>query len=165
MSLITTNCPDAKCLKSKNRDMALNHPEAKKAILDLAEEMRVEMEINGGCGIACPQLGYSRNMFITKIGDEITIYINPTIVFASESIYTQVEGCLSIPGYVFEVPRCKKIGIKYYDENLDLIFKEVTGLEAQIIQHEMCHLKGKILSDQKNMKVKEYLELLLSKEE
>ena len=75
------------------------------------------------------------------------------------------EGCLSLPEQFAEIERPENIVIKYTDDNNQLITKEVNGVEARILQHEIDHLSGKLFVDylsslKRNIminKVKKYL--------
>ena len=118
-----------------------------------------------GVGLAAPQIGEALRIFIVDskstyeyldeeerewfIGDKgITeTFINPVITYRSEEVWTDAEGCLSIPGIWDEVERPLTIKIKYYDRNFELQTREFSGKTSRIIQHEYDHLEGKLFSD------------------
>ena len=75
------------------------------------------------------------------------------------------EGCLSLPEQFAEIERPKKISLKYLNDENKIIIREVEGVEARILQHEIDHLSGKLFVDylsslKRNImikKVKKYL--------
>ena len=57
------------------------------------------------------------------------------------------EGCLSIPEQFADIERPKKIIVEYTSEKKKLVKKEVVGIEARVLQHEIDHLSGKLFVD------------------
>ena len=111
-----------------------------------------------GCGIAAPQVGANKNIFIVKVvgedeeGEEIvefplTVFINPKIVEYSEEQEWGFEGCLSVPGFFAMVPRSTKIKIEYTDLKGEKHIEEFEDFPARAIQHEYDHLLGVIYTD------------------
>jgi len=102
-----------------------------------------------GAGIAAPQIGVSKRLFITKIGeDSRKVFINPIIhnYFGEKMIMK--EGCLSIPGVEGEIVRKDKILMSYYDKSWNFHENiEFSGVKSRIIQHEYDHLEGKLWID------------------
>lgn len=111
----------------------------------------------GGIGLAAPQIGLLKRIFIMDSGplanDDDTVdkfkhlIINPTILFVSKNENWFNEGCLSIPGIFEDVERPDKIVVKYYNEQLEPIERELSGIEARIFQHEYEHLEGILFID------------------
>jgi len=93
-------------------------------------------------GLAAPQIGYHKRIFIAFD----TIYINPEITKKEEPIEYE-EKCLSCLGKVRTVPRYNKISIRYFDENWEQKTKDVSGWEAVVLQHENDHLDGILIID------------------
>ena len=77
----------------------------------LIDDMIETMRVAPGVGLAAPQLGVSKQVFVSEFGDEtdeeveptLRIFINPEITKRSDELIMGVEGCLSVPGYVGDV--------------------------------------------------------------
>jgi len=119
---------------------------------DLIQDMLDTMEAESGAGIAAPQIGEMSRIVIFGINKNprypdvepvpTTILINPEIEILDETLEDAWEGCLSVPGFRGLVPRYKSIRYTGYDQNGDLIDKEVSGFHARVVQHEVDHLDG-----------------------
>lgn len=115
----------------------------------LIEQMIRIMYAEGGVGIAAPQVGASKRIFIAspnaEPGEEI-VFINPVI---TKSIGDQVgpEGCLSLPGVSAEIRRAKKVEFEYMNEKGEKLEGKASDFLARIIQHELDHLDGVLLFD------------------
>ncbi len=111
-----------------------------------------------GIGLAANQIGIDLNLFIIDIThtDEATEpseFINGKIVDShGESGFS--EGCLSIPGVEFEIKRPEFITLQYQKVDGSIHEQEFSGLYSRAIQHEMDHLKGKLIVDHVNSIVK-----------
>lgn len=120
-------------------------------IRDLVEGMILTMQVDGGIGLAAPQVDESIALLVVdqslifKDG-EATAYINPVILDA-EGESVMEEGCLSIPEIHEEVKRPEIIRLRY--QNLDGKIKEerFDGLLARVLQHEIDHLNGILFVD------------------
>lgn len=107
-----------------------------------------------GAGLAAPQVGFNRRVFIGSIKDKGTlqnyIFINPIITPIKEDELTDIvygnEGCLSIPGKTFNVPRYRKVRIEALNEKRAFFAWELEGDNARLVQHEIDHLDGKLIS-------------------
>ncbi len=105
-----------------------------------------------GVGLAAPQVGISKAIFIMKSAPEAKteICINPHIVASEESPNptskpkknTPLEGCLSIPRIWSPVKRAKRVQLAYQDTKGKKITKWYSGFKATIVQHEVDHLQG-----------------------
>jgi peptide deformylase len=100
-------------------------------LIDMFELMRK----HNGIGLAAPQVGLPYRLFITGWGE---IFINPKIIEMSSQQIDCTEGCLSIPGEQYKVWR--HIWIKMGDG------RHYAGEKAQVIQHELQHLDGVLIS-------------------
>lgn len=131
-----------------------NYPELKELVDDMFETM-YEAE---GVGIAGPQVGLDKRIFVVDldyVSDEDSpdfkgfkkVFINAQITERSGDVELMDEGCLSIPGINEKVPRENKIVIKYLDENLEEKIEEYTGFMARVIQHEYDHIEGIMFVD------------------
>jgi peptide deformylase len=105
-----------------------------------------------GIGLAAPQIGKNVRIFIMMPDKDITVVINPNIL---EITLTEkkkrrsrlMEGCLSLPHYYGPLRRAEKVKLEYLNENGAIIKNEFTGLEAQIVLHEVDHLNGVLFVD------------------
>ncbi len=140
-------------------------------LLEIIEKMYYTMEKENGIGLAAPQIGINKKLFIMKFKDEqkITdkIIINPKLInYYGEEIYYE-EGCLSIPGISEEVKRKAGVYIKSIDINGEEQNIRADGLFGRVIQHEYDHLTGRLftdlLEDDQIKKVKKKLKKLTDK--
>ena len=118
-------------------------------IIKLLDDMADTMYYGGrGIGIAAPQVGVLRRVFIVDVGDEhgLIEFINPEIIEASGS-QTDNEGCLSVPGKTCEVERPSHIKVKATNRNGNEFELEADGLLARCICHENDHLNGVLFID------------------
>ena len=118
-------------------------------IIKLLDDMADTMYYGGrGIGIAAPQVGVLRRVFIVDVGDKhgLIEFINPEILEASGS-QTDNEGCLSVPGKTCEVERPSHIKVKATNRNGNEFELEADGLLARCICHENDHLNGVLFID------------------
>jgi len=120
-------------------------PRIIKLLDDMADTMYYE---NRGIGIAAPQVGVLRRVFIVDVGDEhgLIEFINPEITY-KEGSQIGGEGCLSVPGKTCEVDRPQKIRVKALDRNGKEFELEAEDLLARCICHENDHLDGILFID------------------
>ena len=111
-----------------------------------------------GVGLAAPQVSISSRLVVVEYGDEdeegnqvghkiLYVVVNPEIVQASEEKETGLEGCLSIPGFVGEVERSKKIVVKGLNRYGKPVKITAEDWLARIFQHEIDHLEGIVFPD------------------
>lgn len=100
-------------------------------------------------GLAAPQIGKNWNVFIALNEAFINPIVIPDVI---KGISHLKEGCYSLEKNKFDYPvtRYFKIRVKWTDINGDLQEKNFTGREAQVIQHEYDHLKGRLCIDHEN---------------
>lgn len=121
-------------------------------LMDLAFSMSVTMIGSSGIGLAAPQIGKAIQLIVfdTSYTDRYDgtsgILFNPELLHGEGSIRLKEE-CLSIPGKRVEVERYAKVKIKYLNVQNQMVIREFKGLTAVVVQHEMDHLAGIILSD------------------
>lgn len=110
---------------------------------DMLETMRAEQ----GVGIAGPQVGVMRRMFVAEPAeDEVYFMINPEIL-EEEGSQSGEEGCLSVPGLVGTVERPQKIKIKAQDLDGNWNEYEFEDFHARVMCHEYDHLDGILYTD------------------
>ena len=103
---------------------------------------------NRGIGIAAPQVGVLRRIFVIDVGDEHgkLEFINPEILETSGSDTTN-EGCLSVPGKTCPVERPTYVKVKALNRDGEEFVLEAEGLLARCICHENDHLNGILFID------------------
>ena len=140
-------------LKQKSECVAKIDDELRRFLDDMLETMYVA----DGVGLAAPQVGLSKRLFVvdgTELGEDYPecadfkqAFINPEIIEESEDTSTYSEGCLSLPGISENVVRPVSLRIKYLDEDWNEREEEFTGFCARIIQHEYDHLEAHVFTD------------------
>ena len=124
-----------------------------------------------GVGIAAPQIGVSKAVFVADFSffkdeenffeEELInmkqVFINPIIVKEKGEDFTYPEGCLSIPNISENVVRKSSLKINFLDENLVMQEMECSGIIARVIQHEYDHLQGILFTDKLSYKKRKYL--------
>lgn len=157
--LQTTNYQDSLFLRAKSIDIEDVKNIAKNKDWQLfIDRLKSTLEIESGVGIAAPQVGIGRNIFlflrIDKEGHPIQVAINPRIIKHSEEIVCfERDGCLSIPGQSGNTKRYTWLDVEYYDDRGKLIKERLSGVSRQndftgiIFQHEFDHLQGILFID------------------
>ena len=116
------------------------------SIETLIEDMFDTMYEARGVGLAAPQVGILKRIFVIDCGDEEGnsvpyVFINPEIIDRDGS-QTDYEGCLSVPGKSGKVTRANYVKVKAFDENMEEYEIEGTELMARAMCHEIDHLDG-----------------------
>lgn len=110
---------------------------------DMVDTMREEL----GVGLAAPQVGVIRRMFVAEPEPGRVYYmINPEIYF-EEGSEEEYEGCLSVPGLIGIVERPQKIKIRALDRDGVEQDYEFEGFDARVMCHENDHLNGVLYTD------------------
>ena len=130
-------------LRKHCREVTEVNERIKTTMEDMLETMRAEMVV----GIAAPQVGIMRRMFIAEPEPGRVYYmINPEILEQSGS-QTGDEGCLSVPGMIGTVERPDYIKIRALDINGAEQVYEFSGFDARVMCHEYDHLDGILYID------------------
>lgn len=95
-------------------------------------------------GMAANMIGERKAIIAIAEGEKLTVMINPVVVKKSPRTYTAIEGCRSISGER-EVERHEWVEVKYRDIDWNREKRKLTGMEAEILQHELDHLEGKLV--------------------
>ncbi len=151
----------AKVLRKECEDFDENTP-----LENLISDMYDTMYAASGVGLAGPQIGIGKRIFIVdgspfaesedgeQIDDELLalkgfkkVFINPIIEEESGDLWPFAEGCLSIPGIREDVERKSNIKISYFNENWQFREESYQGISARIIQHEYDHIEGILFTD------------------
>ncbi|MCL1981888.1 MAG: peptide deformylase [Clostridiales bacterium] len=130
-------------LRKRCREVSEIDDRVRQTLDDMIETMKSQ----NGAGIAAPQVGIMRRMFVVEGEDgEVVEVINPHVVQSSGSQFGE-EGCLSFPGYVGTVERPEYIKIEALDRHGNSVVREGTELMAIALSHEMDHLDGILYID------------------
>ena len=115
----------------------------------LADAMIEAMQGERGIGLAGPQVGVLKRIFVVDLPDEKSarIFINPEILETSQELASYEEGCLSIPGMYADVIRPTHITVQAQDIEGKPFTIKADGLLARVIQHENDHLQGVLFID------------------
>lgn len=114
---------------------------------ELISDMFETMYEANGVGLAAPQVGVLKRIFvIDTTGEDPLVFINPEITEASGS-QTGYEGCLSLPGKTGTVTRPAKVKAKALDIDMKPFEIEAEGLLARAICHEYDHLEGHLYTE------------------
>ena len=120
-------------------------------IQELIDDMFETMYDANGVGLAAPQVGILKRIFVIDCGDEEGnsvpyVFINPEILDRDGS-QTDYEGCLRVPGKSGKVTRANWVKVRAYNEKMEEFEMEAEGLLARCILHENDHLDGVIYVD------------------
>jgi peptide deformylase len=111
----------------------------------LVDDMLVTMYEARGLGLAAPQVGVQKRLFVYQMEDRDPLAIvNPTIVETRDE-WEYDEGCLSIPGLYFPIVRPKEVHLTGWDIHGNEVSIEADEIEARCFLHELDHLDGQLL--------------------
>jgi len=116
----------------------------------LFEEMLFTMRHFTGIGLAAPQIGIAKSLIVADIGEGAIKLANPTILKVKGSDKME-EGCLSIPGVGVVIDRPDEIIVSGLNELGKAVEFKAGGLLARVLQHEIDHLKGRLIIDYLNL--------------
>lgn len=108
---------------------------------ELIRQLAKTMMENNGIGLAAPQVGILKRIFVMGNEQRLFACINPEIL-ESTGEYIDQEGCLSFPNLWLNVRRYEKIKVKYYNALGEEIISEFEGIIGRVFQHERDHLDG-----------------------
>lgn len=133
-----------KVLKNKAKPCTFGQPARNQHIVETMFEF---MRTKKGIGLAAPQIGLSKRVFVMAVGDQIRACFNPEIVDVGPEKIEMVEGCLSFPGKSCIIKRPAEIAVRYQNYRGDWYAERLDGLMARCFQHELDHLDGIIMQD------------------
>lgn len=132
-------------------------PEEKDELKQLIDDMFETMYNADGIGLAGPQIGLSKRIFVIdatplaedfpELTDFKKVFINARIIERDGEPVSDQEGCLSIPGISEDVERPTKIKIRYVDVDFNEYEEVYEGWAARVIQHEYDHIQGILFVD------------------
>lgn len=158
----TDNDAQLEILLAQSKDIDPKNKDLK--ILIERMYLAVTDPVDGGVGIAAPQVGINRNVIwvqrFDKEGNPFEVYINPKITWKSKELSKGQEGCLSIPVLRGDVYRHHAIEIEYQDREGKKHSEKIEGFTAVIFQHEIDHLHGILFSQRiDEQMLKKYLSI------
>jgi len=136
-------CEGDEILRKRCREVADIDDRVRTILDDMIETMR-DRE---GVGIAAPQVGILKRMFVIEPEEgELLEFINP-VVIEEKGVQTSDEGCLSVPGLVGTMDRPEFLKVEAFNRAGEKIIHEATGFKAIVISHELDHLEGILFVD------------------
>jgi peptide deformylase len=149
--------PQNSVLKMKSKNISFPLSESDKKIIAAMQAVLFKL---GGVGLAANQVNIRKNIVVIYIPESASLLRDDVRVYPMHTIlnpeYTPVnenkkvsdfEGCYSVKSLCGEVPRYEAINLKYQDEDGQVIEKVVTGFYARVLQHEIDHLNGILITD------------------
>lgn len=121
----------------------ISTPAFQQFIVDLVETMYASR----GVGIAAPQVGVSKRVFIAESSQGPMALINPVLSAFSRRLLKDEEGCLSVPGRFEKLMRSKTVQVQALAPNGQSVTFKAENFFARIIQHEYDHLDGVLFID------------------
>lgn len=123
----------------------------------------------GRVGLAAPQVGVLKRLFVYDTGNGARCFLNPEIVEADEEVEVE-EGCLSIPGVYVRIPRFRRVRMRCLTPSGHRITIEAEGFLAEVVQHECDHLDGVLIIDrcereERKRAMQEYQQLQLARQQ
>lgn len=126
------------------------------AVEIVVNDMIETMHYNHGMGIAAPQIGIPRRIFVVDCSDltlrdknsvNIFVFVNPKISLSEEKMVNQ-EGCLSFPGVVERISRAREVTVTARNVSGDRFTISFSDdIRAVAVQHEYDHLEGRLMND------------------
>jgi len=128
------------------------------SIMQLVRDLTDTLKETGGVGMAAPQIGITRRVFIVNVDNKIHVFINPEIEVLDDQKIKSDEGCLSIYSIKdFNVKRFSKVKVRAKNLKWKDVEIIAEGLLARIFQHEIDHLNGVLFMDHLDRKSKQEL--------
>ena len=118
------------------------------SVARLCDSMFATMYAARGIGLAAPQVGVRKRLFVYDEPGSCGrgVILNPVIT-ESDGTWVFEEGCLSVPGYAWKIERPRTIALSGVDLDGNEVTVEADDLFARLIQHEIDHLDGVLLTE------------------
>lgn len=110
----------------------------------LVDDMTETMYEAPGVGLAAPQIGVSKSIFVADAGEGLFVMVNPSIT-ATSGRWKFEEGCLSVPDRYWNIKRADYALAEGFDINGEPVVFEGDELMGRVLQHEIDHLSGILL--------------------
>lgn len=126
-------------------------------LAELVADMHETLDASNGVGLAAPQIGVGKSIFVFNADDDYGVrrrgtFVNPVLI-ASKVPDTrpdpddETEGCLSVPSLDFPLKRADRVTVNGFDEKGEPVTLSADGWFARIMQHEYDHLQGTLYVD------------------
>lgn len=119
------------------------------ALAGLVEDLVDTLADSGAIGLSAPQIGDARRVLAVHVPDDehgLCLYVNPRVL-AKRGVAVITESCLSLPGVEAHVWRAAQVRVAFQNDRGEAEEREVDGLHAVCLQHEIDHLDGKLFVD------------------
>ena len=141
------------------------------SLVRLVEDMVETMYDSEGAGLAAPQVGVQKRLFVYDLQDETGphVIVNPTLTEGSGE-WAFDEGCLSVPGLSWEIIRPNEVHVTGFDLDGNEVSIEASEYEGRVFQHELDHLNGVLLierldDDQRKQAKRAVREMMMKRSE
>jgi peptide deformylase len=142
---------DDPVIRKKSRKVRTFSPSLEALVSDMVDTM----EAAAGIGLAAIQIGVPERVIVVRLPEDeekpesgvLHVVVNPKLARKSREIENGIEGCLSIPGFVGEVPRHVSVTVKGKDLRGRPLRVKTEGLLARVFQHETDHCDGVLYID------------------
>jgi len=162
MALLPVLCyPDPR-LHQVAKPVAKVDARIKKIVSDMADTMYEAP----GVGLAATQVDIHERILVIDVSDnqdELMVFINPELIWASAEVKAWREGCLSVPEYYDEVERPAVVRVRAVGLDGKEFEVEADGLLSVCLQHEMDHLQGKVFVEYLSMLKRNRISLRMKK--
>ncbi len=142
MTILSLHLLGSPVLRQRSAEVPAVDDELRRFIDDLFETMYAAR----GVGLAANQVGVARRVAVVDAEGHKLVLVNPRIVEASGS-HTAEEGCLSVPDVFADVTRPERVVLEALDRDGTLYRRDLAGLAARAVQHEIDHLDGILFLD------------------
>jgi peptide deformylase len=132
----------------------------------LIDDMFETMYAAPGIGLAATQVNVHRRLVVIDVSKEANdpqVFINPEIL-SREGVCMTEEGCLSVPGIFDDVERALKVRVRSQDRDGTVRERDLEGVLAVCLQHEIDHLEGKLFVDYLSWLKRERIKKKLAKD-
>ena len=153
-SIVTVHALNYQKIKTKSINLKLDDPNLFDFVQKIGHKMVKTCIMDGGVGLAAPQIGIFKRMFVIQDkndSDCYELYINPTWKPRDKIKVSSNEGCLSVPGKEYKISRFKHIEVDYWcfdpEKKLINIKQNLDDYWARVFQHEYNHLDGTAIAD------------------
>ena len=116
----------------------------------LIDDMFETMYDAPGIGLAATQVNVHQRLLVIDVSEdhsEPLVFINPEVTVLDPELGEYDEGCLSVPGFYETANRPRRVRVTALDRNGESFTRELEGLLAICLQHEIDHLDGKLFVD------------------
>ena len=116
-------------------------------VQEMIDDMAATMYDAPGIGLAAIQVGWDKSLLVYDIAPrdesrQLNVLVNPKIIASEGEIFSEDEGCLSVPDFRADVKRASRILVEGVDREGSPLRIEAEGLLAVVLQHEIDHLNG-----------------------